>query len=48
MEKVELEDLKKIEGGISIWGAIGIGSAVVFIIGVIDGFFRPLKCNWGG
>ena len=45
MERVEQESLKNIEGGISIWGAVGIGAAVVFIIGVVDGFFRPLKCN---
>jgi len=45
MKKIELENLKQIEGGISIWGAVGIGSAIVFLIGVVDGFFRPLKCN---
>lgn len=46
MEKVKEEELLNIEGGsISVWGAIGIGAAVVFAIGVIDGFFRPLKCN---
>ncbi len=46
MKKINTEELKNIEGGgISVWGAIGIGAAVVFAIGVIDGFFRPLKCN---
>lgn len=32
-------------GGISagIWALIGAG--VVFLIGVIDGYVRPLKCN---
>jgi len=24
---------------------IAIASAVTFLIGVVDGFFRPLKCN---
>ena len=28
---------------IGVWGLIGAG--VVFLIGVIDGFVRPLKCN---
>ena len=45
MEKIEQQDLEKIEGGASVWGVIGIGSAIVFLIGVVDGFFRPLKCN---
>jgi len=45
MKELEKNELMNIEGGISAWGAIGIGAAVVFVIGVIDGFFRPLKCN---
>lgn len=45
MKKIDNNELLKLEGGISAWGAIGIGAAVVFAIGVIDGFFRPLKCN---
>ena len=45
MEEIRESHLKELEGGISVWGAIGIGSAIVFAIGIIDGFFRPLKCN---
>ena len=45
MEEIKNEKLVSIEGGISKWAAIGIGAAVVFVIGVIDGIFRPLKCN---
>ena len=45
MKEIEEEELKKVEGGITVWGAIGIGAAVVFIIGAVDGYFRPLKCN---
>ena len=46
MEKLNENNLKKITGGgLSIWGAIGITAGVVFIIGVIDGFVRPLKCH---
>ncbi len=45
MEQIKNDKLVNIDGGISTWGAIGIGAAVVFVIGVIDGIFRPLKCN---
>lgn len=45
MKKIDDEELLNIEGGISAWGVIGIGAGIVFVIGVIDGFFRPLKCN---
>ena len=46
MSEINLEDLHSIKGGgISIWTGIGIGTIVTFLIGVIDGFVRPLKCN---
>lgn len=47
MKKVENERLEKIQGGGALTVGIGIGIAagVVFLIGVIDGYFRPLKCN---
>lgn len=46
MDEIEKKDLKTIKGGaMSIWGGIGIVSGIVFLIGVIDGFVRPLKCN---
>lgn len=40
------KELMDIEGG-SISFGIGllVGAAIVFIIGVIDGYVRPLKCN---
>ena len=44
-EELKKEQLMKIEGGMSTWAAIGIGAGIVFLIGVLDGFFRPLKCN---
>lgn len=38
-------ELVKINGGIK-WTAIGIiGGLVTFIVGIIDGYFRPLRCN---
>lgn len=46
MIEINENDLKNIQGGgLSVWGAIGIGTIVTFLIGVIDGFVRPLKCN---
>lgn len=32
-------------GGVNLGVGMIIASAVIFIIGVIDGFVRPLKCN---
>lgn len=45
MKEIKEKELNEINGGISMWGAIGIGAAIVFAIGIIDGYFRPLKCN---
>ena len=39
-------ELITINGGkIKIGIAIGVASAITFLIGLIDGFLRPLKCN---
>ncbi|MBQ7136803.1 MAG: hypothetical protein IJO43_02350 [Bacilli bacterium] len=46
MLEINSNELKNIKGGgITIWGGIGIASGILFLIGVIDGFVRPLKCN---
>ncbi len=44
------EDLKKVEGGSLSAGVLtaivaGITAGVTFVIGVIDGIVRPLRCN---
>ena len=46
LQKISIQDLKKITGGGMSFG-IGalIGAGVVFLIGLLDGFVRPLKCN---
>lgn len=45
MRKVEEHELEQINGGFS-WGvAAGIVAGVVFIIGIIDGYVNPQKCN---
>lgn len=43
---LDKKELLQINGGglsVGVWTLIGAG--VVFLIGVIDGFVRPLKCN---
>ena len=32
-------------GGLSKSAMLGLAALGVFIVGVFDGFFRPLKCN---
>lgn len=39
------DELKNTTGGIAAWAIVGIISAGIFLIGLIDGFVRPLKCN---
>lgn len=44
--KLSKEELNKIEGGaIFKTSSLIIGGIFTFILGVIDGFLRPLKCN---
>lgn len=46
MKKLKNNDLKKINGGgVSATIGILIGAGIVFLIGLIDGYVRPLKCN---
>ncbi len=39
------KELKQINGGLSILGGLGIAGGVIFLIGVIDGFVNPGKCD---
>ena len=46
MKKLSDKELMNIEGGAIRAGlVIGIAAGVTFLIGLIDGIFRPLKCN---
>lgn len=46
MQKLKKQELMKVNGGgISVGLGLLIGAGVVFIIGLIDGFVRPLGCN---
>ena len=44
MNKISKNELMNINGGGLGLGLL-IGGLVTFIIGVIDGYIRPLKCN---
>ena len=39
------EELLEIKGGISWTVATAVVSLIVFLIGAVDGYLRPLKCN---
>ena len=43
LEKCEMLEIKG--GGLNIGLGLLIGAGIVFIIGLIDGFVRPLPCN---
>jgi len=45
MVKLNSEDLKEITGGISFWTSAGIVGIAIFLMGILDGFTRPIKCN---
>jgi lactobin A/cerein 7B family class IIb bacteriocin len=39
-------ELIEIKGGAINWAILGAaGAAITFIIGLIDGYVRPLKCH---
>ena len=40
------KELCEVSGGAIKWTvALIIGSVITFIAGIVDGYFRPLKCN---
>lgn len=44
MNELNKNELEQINGG-GIGIGLLIGAGIVFLIGVIDGYVRPLKCN---
>ena len=46
MNKLNSEELLNIRGGAIKWIIVAtIGVCLTFLIGVVDGIIRPLKCN---
>lgn len=46
MKEISNSELKCIDGGgVNIGAIVGIAAGITFLIGVIDGIVRPLKCN---
>ncbi len=46
MKVLANEELMKVNGGgIGLQIAAGIAAVGIFLIGVLDGFLRPLACN---
>ena len=45
MNDLSTRELHEVEGGNGIAIGLGIFAGITFIIGVIDGYVRPLKCN---
>ncbi len=44
MRKINNNELKKVNGGGIGW-YIAFGGVITFLIGVVDGYIRPLSCN---
>lgn len=46
MKRLSKQELMEVNGGAIKWAIVGaIAAGVSFIIGVVDGIIRPLKCN---
>lgn len=46
MTVLEDRELMSIEGGaVKVGLIVGVAAGITFLIGLIDGLFRPLKCN---
>ena len=46
MNDLSIKKLEEIKGGeVSFLTVVGIITAIVFIVGVIDGFVNPNKCG---
>lgn len=46
MENLTDKQMMSIQGGgVNLGVIVGIAAGVTFLIGVIDGLIRPLKCN---
>lgn len=47
MNKLSNDKMQKIKGGAFNWGLMaGVGAIASFLIGIIDGWTTPKKCNY--
>lgn len=45
MKKLNIEELKRIKGGVSQGVILGITAIVIFLIGTFVGYENPEECN---
>lgn len=45
MIKLTEQETKKLSGGLSLFGGFSLVGLGIFIIGILDGFTRPLACR---
>ncbi len=46
MNTLSMNEQKEMKGGfLSLSGVLGLSSLAVFLVGVFDGYTRPLKCR---
>lgn len=45
MNELNNKELRNTFGGISAWAIIGAIAALIFGVGALDGYTRPLKCH---
>lgn len=45
MKTLNEKELKEINGGWSLSALLRIGSIFTFLIGIVDGYLRPLSCR---
>lgn len=46
MNRINNEKLRDVKGGGVNWSLVaGIGAVASFLVGLIDGFINPKKCN---
>ena len=48
MKELSVNEMHDVKGGSKAVVGLAIVAGITFLIGVIDGFVRPLRCNWGG
>ena len=45
MKELSVNEMHEVEGGSKAVIGLAIVAGITFLIGVVDGFVRPLRCN---